>query len=65
MGRGGTKFESEAIGVRSGRQIRGPSFKDMKKEMEAGLLVPAWHNMSGPNSGSVCPSQDCLLSMRV
>jgi len=34
MGRGGTKFESEAIGVRSGRQKRGPSLKDLKKEME-------------------------------
>jgi hypothetical protein len=34
MGRGGTKFESEAIGNRDGRQKKGPSLKDLKKEME-------------------------------
>jgi len=34
MGRGGTKFESEAIGIRAGRQKKGPSLKDLKKEME-------------------------------
>lgn len=34
MGRGGTKFESEAIGVRSGRKKTGLSAKDIKKEME-------------------------------
>lgn len=34
MGKGGTKFESEAIGVRSGRQKTGVSLKDVKKNME-------------------------------
>lgn len=34
MGKGGTKFESEAIGNRDGRQKKGPSLKDLKKEME-------------------------------
>ena len=34
MGKGGTKFESEAIGVRSGRNKGGVSFKDIKKDMQ-------------------------------
>ena len=37
MGKGGTKFEGEAIGVRSGRQKTGVSLKDVKKNMEVSL----------------------------
>ena len=38
MGRGGTKFEGEAIGVRSGRIKKGLSAKDIKKEMEVSAV---------------------------
>ncbi len=34
MGKGGTKFEGEAIGVRSGRAQSGVSAKQMRKDME-------------------------------
>lgn len=38
MGKGGTKFESEAIGVRAGRKRLGLSTKEMKKELEVRTL---------------------------
>ena len=34
MGKGGTKFEGEAIGVRGTGKRRGVSMKERKKEME-------------------------------